>query len=325
MNGWAENLTERIEKSAQVVLDYQQPGGAYPASPNFKNYQYCWFRDGAFIADGMSRAGQIESAELFFDWCAKIVTDRRELILSGGKLDARYTYDGQESSEEWSTFQLDGYGTWLWAMQKHAQRHGRDLDRWQDAAGLTQHYLSEHWPEPCTDWWEERPGLHAASLACIYAGLAAYDHPEAKAVKEAIDLSHERPDTSLLACVLLGGVDEAAFRPMLDQIETSLISPSGGVHRYAEDEYYGGGEWPLLTCMLGWYYQTIGRHDDAVAKLEWTVNHTQDNGWIAEQSQDHLLKPEAYHPWIERWGEPANPLLWSQAMFLTLATSLLPN
>jgi len=56
--------------------------------------------------------------------------------------------------------------------------------------------------------------------------------------------------------------------------------------------------------------------------LEWTMQHIQTNGWVAEQSPDHLCKPEAYQSWIERWGEPANPLLWSQAMFLTLATSL---
>src|SRR5580658_5026294 len=95
-----------IDKCAAVILKYQQPNGAYPASPNFTPYKYCWFRDGAFIADGMSRIGQIESAERFFDWCSKIIIDRRDRILNGDKLDARYTYDGKESTEEWATFQL---------------------------------------------------------------------------------------------------------------------------------------------------------------------------------------------------------------------------
>jgi len=321
MDGQIETLTERIAQSADIIKQYQQPTGAYPASPNFANYQYCWFRDGAFIADGMSRAGEIESAERFFDWCAGVVTDRREKILAGEKLDARYTYDGQESTDEWETYQLDGYGTLLWVMRGHAERHGRSLDKWQDATGLVQHYLATHWQEPCADWWEERVGRHAASLACIYAGLQAFDHPTAPAVKSAISLD-ERTDSSLLICGLTEAVDEQAFAPTLARIEKELVSSSGGVHRYADDEYYGGGEWPLLTCMLGWYYLKIGRQADARAKLEWTMQHIQTNGWVAEQSPDHLCKPEAYQSWIERWGEPANPLLWSQAMFLTLATSL---
>ncbi|MGZ6005667.1 MAG: glycoside hydrolase family 15 protein, partial [Candidatus Saccharimonadales bacterium] len=144
-----DSINQAIEKSAAVINEYQQPSGAYPASPNFAVYNYSWFRDGAFIADGMSRAGQIESAERFFDWCSKIVVDRRDHILNGGKLDARYTYDGQESTEDWETFQLDGYGTLLWAMKQHSARHGRSIDQYQEAAGLIQHYLATNWREPC--------------------------------------------------------------------------------------------------------------------------------------------------------------------------------
>jgi len=310
------------EKSAAVITAYQQPQGAYPASPNFINYQYSWFRDGAFIADGMSRAGHIESAERFFTWCARIVNDRRDYILDGGTLDARYTYDGHESSEAWETFQLDGYGTLLWAMKQHAIRHHRNIEQFQEAAGLIQHYLATHWQEPCFDWWEERKGRHAASLACIYAGLKAYEHPEAEAVRTAINISQERTDASLLICALFDAVDRETFAPLLTRIETELVSRDGGVYRYRDDTYYGGGEWPVLTAMLGWYYVRLGRLNDAEQKLSWIVAQMQDNGWIAEQSQTNLLHPEHYDPWVEKWGEPANPLLWSQAMLLNLASEL---
>jgi isomaltose glucohydrolase len=320
-----QSLRELVDQSANVILEYQQNSGAYPASPNFKVYNYSWFRDGAFIADGISRAGKVESAERFFNWCSSIIVQRREHILSGGKLDARYTYEGQESSDDWETFQLDGYGTWLWAMKGHAARHGRSLDAYQEAAGLTQHYLATHWQEPCIDWWEERKGVHSASLACIYAGLKAYEHPEAEAVKQAIDLSNERTDSSLLVCALFDAVSDEAFAPTLAKIEQELISPGGGVYRYRDDVYYGGGEWPVLTNMLGWYYMKLGRKEDARAKLDWTRSHIGDNGWIAEQSQDYLLHSEEYEPWIQRWGQPANPLLWSHAMFQTLACEYMAN
>jgi GH15 family glucan-1,4-alpha-glucosidase len=317
------SLGKEIELIADVIQEYQQLTGAYPASPNFKVYNYSWFRDGAFIADGMSRAGRVESAEAFFAWCARVITERREHILAGGALEARYTYDGQEANEDWQTFQLDGYGTLLWAIKAHAARHNRSIEAYQEAAGLLQHYLAEHWQEPCIDWWEERKGLHAASLACIHAGLKAYEHPVAEEVRQVIDLNSERTDSSLLVCGLFDVVDSTAFEPTLKRIEAELVSPTGGVHRYAEDEYFGGGEWPLLTSMLGWYYLKIGRIDDAKAKLEWVRAHRQSNGWIPEQSQDHLLLPQQYDPWVAKWGQPANPLLWSNAMFLTLATGLL--
>jgi hypothetical protein len=29
-----------------------------------------------------------------------------------------------------------------------------------------------------------------------------------------------------------------------------------------------------------------------------------------------------YDPWVEKWGPPPCPLLWSHAMFLTLASEL---
>lgn len=315
-------LNRAIIKSAAVILKYQQPSGAYPASPNLDVYKYSWFRDGAFIAGGMSRSGHIESAERFFEWCAGLINDRREHILNGGKLVACYTYDGKDSQADWEHFQLDGYGTLLWVMKEHEARHGRSIEKYKEATGLIQHYLATHWQENCFDWWEERKGRHAATLSCIYAGLKAFEHPEAEAVKAAIDLSQERTDSSLLICALLGGMDTDAFAPMLHRIESELISENGGVYRYHDDTYYGGGEWPVLTGMLGWYYAKLGRTEDAEHAFKWIMQHMQDNGWLAEQSQDLMLHADQYQPWVERWGRPADPLLWSQAMLLTLASEL---
>lgn len=318
----SEQLQQAINKSISVILAYQQPSGAYPASPNFEVYKYSWFRDGSFIADGMSHAGQVQSAERFFDWCSHIVTNQRDHILSGGKLDARYTYDGKQSAEQWETFQLDGFGTLLWALQQHSKRHNRDIGKYQEAAGLLQHYLVTNWREPCFDWWEERKGIHAASLACVYAGLKAYEHPAANDILHTISLDNERTDASLLVCALLDVIDEAAFLPTLQKIEAELISIDGGVYRFKDDTYYGGGEWSVATAMLGWYYQKIGRSIDARQKLAWVIDQMQPNGWIPEQSQSHMLHPQFLEYWVNRWGQPANPLLWSQALLLTVATEL---
>ena len=55
-------------RSIAVIRSGQAPSGAYVASPNFKTYAYSWLRDGAFIAYGMDRSGQHDSARAFHQW-----------------------------------------------------------------------------------------------------------------------------------------------------------------------------------------------------------------------------------------------------------------
>jgi isomaltose glucohydrolase len=287
-----------VTRSVEIILDGQSASGAYAASPTFSQYRdFCWFRDGAFIAEAMSRAGEIESAERFFDWCADIVR-----CAPVGPWDSRYRLDGSVDPVAWWPHrQFDGLGLWVWAMENHVERH-RVLSRWSDAADATQIFLSEHWSEPSHDWWEERSGVHAATLGCIWAALRRDDI--ASSVHEALD--RERLDGSHAFLVVLGlaGVD------VLVQLESTL-----GYHRHLEDEYYGGGEWPILAAFIGWARQTLGL--DASAQLAWIEAGANEDGMLPEQTGERL-RPERYEPWVERWGEPAVPLLWSHAMYLTL-------
>ena len=308
--------------SVQLIQRSQSDTGGYPACPAYPPYNFCWFRDGSFVAEAMSRAGDIESAEKFFDWCDGVITAREDKIVGGEKLDARYTLDGQESHEAWSRFQLDGYGLWLWALKNHETRHNKKLPQHDHAVELTTGYLTAHWQEPCDDWWEERSGMHPSTLASIYAGLKAIGNPAAEDVKASIKLEEERNDASLLACPLLGAIDYATFEPYVRKLEYSLVSADGGVYRYKEDEYYGGGEWVLLTAMLGWYYAAIGERTKAEEKLAWVISKADENGQLPEQTQNKLLKPEAYESWVVRNGPPAKPLLWSHAMYIILLDEL---
>jgi GH15 family glucan-1,4-alpha-glucosidase len=95
-----------------------------------------------------------------------------------------------------------------------------------------------------------------------------------------------------------------------------------GVHRRLGDEFYGGGLWLLLAGLLGWHYSRSGRVDDARAELEWIAAQASEEGDLPEQVDRHLLRPEKRDEWVERWGPPACPLLWSHALFLTLALEL---
>jgi GH15 family glucan-1,4-alpha-glucosidase len=278
-------------RSVEVVLAGQSPEGGYVASPTFAPYQYSWLRDGSFIADAMSRVGEVASAERFFDWAAAIVEE-------GLGFDARYTPDGRPERSYWPQAQHDGWGLWLWTVRTHCERHGR-LHRWREAAGATARWLEGVRYQPCVDWWEERESLHAATLACIAAGLGdTFDRSRAE----------ERLDASLLVLPFLG----------FEAVDVSpLVSPGGGVHRHADDLYYGGGEWLLLTAFLG-----LAEPERARDCLDWIAAHATPAGELPEQVQDHLLAPDQYEPWVRKWGPPACPLLWSHAMFLTLTSEL---
>jgi GH15 family glucan-1,4-alpha-glucosidase len=318
---------EKIEylkrRSIEVILGGQAASGAYLASPTFLTYNYSWFRDGSFISDAMSRVGETESAEKFFDWATTVITDRKDLIHSGEILHTRYTVDGKESTEEWSNFQLDGFGTLIWSIYEHSKRHGVSVDRWKAGIDLTCIYLEKHWKEPCHDWWEERDGIHATTLACIFAGLHAAEHLLAKEVKKKIDLEHEKLDASLIACATpFHAVSHIDFEPTLRKIEERLVNKYGGVHRHETDLYYGGGEWILLTCFLGWHYVRLGRIDDAKKKLDRVLALQTHEGLLPEQVFDHMKSPDHYDFWVEKWGPVATPLLWSHAMFLTLVQEL---
>jgi GH15 family glucan-1,4-alpha-glucosidase len=229
-------------------------------------------------------------------------------------LHARYTLDGRDDVGEWPKRQHDGYGLWLWALRGHLDRHGRDPGSFQEAVELTTAYLERVGHEPCVDWWEEREGLHGATLACVIAGQRAWPDPK----RIDIALAEDRLDASLLVLVPLelDGVD------VIQRVERELVSPTGGVHRHLDDVYYGGGEWVLLTGLLGWVYACIGATSAAEEKLAWVRDRAGPDGHLPEQVRDHLLHPDSYDLWVDKWGPPPCPLLWSHAMFLTLAHEL---
>jgi GH15 family glucan-1,4-alpha-glucosidase len=355
-------IGELVQHSVSVIETNQSASGAYPASPNFPVYRYCWFRDGAFIADAMSRRGRHSSADAFFAWCARVVEARAAQIetlidrkAAGDRiapdeyLACRYTLEGEESEEEWWEFQLDGYGTWLWALDQHARRGGRQVELHARAVELGLRYLAAFWSEPCYDWWEEHAEhRHTSTLAALWGGfeaasrwsflsndlrsLAARTAGEirARVLDEGAYHGHlskwlggNALDASLIACSTpfrLVAVDEPLMVETVRALEREIAH--GGVHRYSADTYFGGGEWPLLAAFLGWYYLEQGRVGDACAQLAWVAAQAAPNGDLPEQVRGHLLAPDSYQGWVERWGPIATPLLWSHAMFLTLATEL---
>jgi GH15 family glucan-1,4-alpha-glucosidase len=358
-------MNDLYQRSIEIILENQSPNGSYIASPNFPTYHYCWFRDGSFIAYAMDLAGQHESACRFHQWAAERVNQRKDLVRAalrkaraGGRLTeaeilhTRYRLDGTDGEPgNWPNFQLDGFGTWLWALNEHHKQNPEEQFSKEilGAADLVADYLSELWSLPCYDCWEEFPEhVHPHTLAAIYGGLQAHmeltdtDHQLVlEAIRKQLLAGTEKfghfvkfPNSPAVDASLLGlavpygvvAVDDPIMLKTVEQIEETILH-NGGLHRYAADSYYGGGAWILLTAWLGWYYIELAvkcrdRAPDLQQKIQtcqsWIESRAGDNSYLPEQVPEDLNVPSYSSTWVERWGEIASPLLWSHAKYIIL-------
>jgi GH15 family glucan-1,4-alpha-glucosidase len=306
----------------------------------------------------MDLAGEHESARRFHDWCAGVIHRRRESVeraidkarrghplTERDYLHTRYTLEGQEGQDgEWPNFQLDGLGTWLWALAEHVRLTALPAlpATWQEAARLTARYLAALWSHPCYDCWEEfGERVHPYTLAAIYGGLEALTSLD-------VHGGWERTPTAIRDYLLEAGVsggrlsksvgnpavdasllgvstpyrllepEDPIVRATVQAIESELRTGGGGVHRYAADTYYGGGEWLLLTAWLGWYYVDVSEERRAQELLAWVEAQADEQGNLPEQVPQTLIAPPYLGQWRQQRGEIANPLLWSHAKYILL-------
>ncbi len=265
-------------------------------------------------------------------------------------LPTRFTFDGHDGSDPWWDFQTDGYGTWLWSLVAHARRHNTDLVRWLPGMEVAVDFLTAFWNLPCYDWWEENlEHRHVSTLGAVAAGLrdiagAGVLDPDRTARARAASLAATdlvltqgvaeghlvkwlgatTVDGSLSACIIpfrLVPADSDVAASTLARIGEDL-DVNGGVHRFRADVFYGGGQWPLLSALLGWNLAATGDHEGALRHLRWIASHATTDGELPEQVPDHLLHPDTRSEWIDRWGQVATPLLWSHGMYLILADEL---
>lgn len=138
-------------------------------------------------------------------------------------------------------------------------------------------------------------------------------------------LSKSGVDASLLGLALPYAVYDLNHPYIIETvqlIEKDLHFPQGGIYRYKEDVYYGGGEWILLSAWLGWYYARVGEGEKAIGLLAWIESVADAQGDLPEQVNEHTLAPKELPVWEERWGPVAKPLLWSHAMYLILVQAI---
>lgn len=343
-----------VERSIEVILAGQTAQGAYLAAPSFPTYRYCWFRDGSFIADAMDLWGHSDSAARFHHWVLGVLRSQLDAVALDPThvLHTRYQADGTPGQEDWPNFQLDGFGTWLWAYRRHL-RHRSERAGAADLAVVRDlaNYLTRMWPRPNFDCWEEfQERVHPSTLAALFAGLRAaselledrYYLGVAEAIRGYVRFHGvHRPagapphfakhvgsvdvDANLLWIAVPYGMvtpDSELAMGTLAKVRADLLDPDGGVHRYRADTYYGGGSWILLTADLAQTHWALGERAEAERLRGWIEAQATPEGHLSEQVDAHLLAPERKAEWDERWGQSANPLLWSHAAYLRLVAAM---
>lgn len=358
-------VTDLVASSVRVIAEGQAPSGAYIASPAFSQYGFGWLRDGAYVALAMDAAGRPDSARAFHEWAARTIAGQRDRALDviarlergervpgGEMLPTRYTLDGavEPGEEDWPNFQLDGYGTWLFALHAHldgAAIDGAALDgagpgALREGVELAARYLRAAWRLPCYDYWEESGDRrHTSTLAAIAAGLRAASRMlgdasldvladevladiRATCVRDGAFVKgpeDDRVDGSLVSLATPFGLvaaDDPVMVATIARIRSELASPSGGIRRYLGDTYFGGNPWHLLTAWLGWHDRVAGDEEGRARARDWILSHVSPGAQLAEQLTEEPQAPDFVQPWIDRWGPVADPLLWSHAKFVLL-------
>jgi GH15 family glucan-1,4-alpha-glucosidase len=345
-----------VAHSIEVLLAGQASTGAFVASPTYPTYRFAWLRDGSFCADALDRWSEHSRARAFHDWVCTTIVGMRDTVervtasatdaRAAAMLPTRFELDGavESGAEDWPNFQLDGYGTWLWALGEHHARRPMPLDDTQRlAVRLVASYLAAAGDRPCYDCWEESVDhRHAATIGASIAGLHAaatllgeptwdaaadglMEVLERDFVRDGSFAKHDATDAvdaSLLWLALPFGVvevDDPRFARTADRVERELRVPGGGVRRYLGDTFYGGGEWLLLSAWNAWAHHARGHHDAASEQLAWVERQATGALDLPEQVTGHPQDASRVAEWVDRWGPVATPLLWSHAMYLTVA------
>ena len=147
-------------------------------------YSYLWPRDGAMVAAALDEAGFPTVTRTFYELCAKLIDER-------GFFHHKYNPDGSPASSwhPWVSIdkptlpiQEDATALVLWGLWRHYQRY-RDLEfvrpLWRGLVMRAADFMVDfcdprtHLPLPSYDLWEERWGVHAYTVASVFAGLTA--------------------------------------------------------------------------------------------------------------------------------------------------------
>ncbi|MFP3285382.1 MAG: glycoside hydrolase family 15 protein [Nitrososphaeria archaeon] len=323
---------------------------------NRDGYYYVWPRDAAIAAYALSMAGHSQMAARFFDLMASSISEE-------GYFHHKYYVDGKLAST-WlpmvrdgraiANIQEDETALVVWSLGEYVRRRG-------DVALLAPYYErlivraadfmagfvgDDGLPRESYDLWEERYGVHAFTVASVYAALnaaawmAGFFGEEDRASRYTAAASRMREaflskfysrelgrfarsiiggrpdftlDSALLAVPLLGLAEpgDPRVESTVGQLRSGLwVRGVGGLARYQGDGYMRVRDDPSIPGNP-WIITTLwlARYYIRVGDLPRAMEAL---GWVASHAQASGVLPEQVNPYD---GSPlsASPLAWSHA------------
>ncbi len=190
-----QNLPQKVidlyKRSLLIIRTQIDEGGAIIAANDFDiarfardTYSYMWPRDGALVANALTRAGYRDLAERFFKFCGDVIKEEGYLLhkynpdrslasswhpwIKDGKPDLPIQEDETALVlwSIWETFKRFRNVEFMRPLFKKLLRHGAQF--------LVSHSDPEtKLPLPSYDLWEERYGVHLFTVASVIGGLRA--------------------------------------------------------------------------------------------------------------------------------------------------------
>ncbi len=187
-----EPIVDLYKRSLLVLRTQIDEDGAIIASTDDDiwswardSYNYMWPRDGALVANALSHSRYGEITRAFFKFCARVITREGYLLhkfTPAGALGSSWQpWIGQDGQPELPIQEdetaLVIYSLWQHYNLFHDVEFVRPLYRplVKAAADFLVGFREPHTrlPAPSWDLWEERRGIHAYTVAAVYAGLRA--------------------------------------------------------------------------------------------------------------------------------------------------------
>lgn len=149
-------------------------------------YNYCWVRDGALVSIALIYAGHLDAARLFFEFCQKVFRPFDGYFLhkftpTGEVASTWHPWVGPDGKPKLA-IQEDETGIALHALWEfYSRTHSIEFirDRYRPLVRSAADWMAGYvdgktgLPQPSYDLWEERWGVHAYTVAAVWAGLQA--------------------------------------------------------------------------------------------------------------------------------------------------------
>ncbi len=352
--GFGPRAHHLYQASVMVMRHVSGQNGSIIASPDTTSlliggdsYNYCWWRDGGYIAKAMDEANLYDNAHRFLRFAAQCQRP-------DGSFLHRHFPDGSIGST-WHPppfLQVDQVGTVIAAIWHHFKLRA-DLDTllelWPTvksaAEFLTQFRdLPTGLPKPSYDLWEEREGIHAYSTAVVVhaleraarialelgkdgerwrqvgrsmhdAAIAKFWDADRQRFVRSVNPLDERLDASVLLGLKLGLLDwsDPRARITVDTIEKRLWNAKvGGLARFEGDTYYGlENPWIICTLWLAEARLLLGETDRCREIIQWVTEHAEPSYLFPEQVDAQSGEARS-----------ATPLTWSHSTYVAVLHKL---